>query len=205
MQVEVTDKPTERQSQRMCAGCGGREEPEALVRLVVGPSAPYVAVDLGRKLGGRGVSVHPRRVCISQALKRGSLSRALRGLSSVKTETVAQMIVQQQSQRIVGLLSSALRARRIELGSDAVRSALLNGKGDLLVVAGDARGRADELKSAARAIGCATVSWGTKPTLGSWLGRDELAVLLITERGIARAVLECIEQVEALEASAEGE
>ena len=62
------DKP----SRRMCAGCGARGERDDLVRLVVGEAAPYVAVDLGRKLGGRGVSVHPTRACIRLACARES-------------------------------------------------------------------------------------------------------------------------------------
>ncbi|MBW2188546.1 MAG: YlxR family protein, partial [Deltaproteobacteria bacterium] len=51
----------EKPSRRMCAGCGSRAAREELVRLVVGDSAPFVAVDLGRRLGGRGVSVHPKK------------------------------------------------------------------------------------------------------------------------------------------------
>ena len=43
------DKP----SRRMCAGCGSRTERGELVRLVVGDSEPFVAVDLGRRLSGR--------------------------------------------------------------------------------------------------------------------------------------------------------
>ena len=188
------DKP----SRRMCAGCGSRTERGELVRLVVGDSAPFVAVDLGRRLGGRGVSVHPKRACIRSAALRGGLARALRGLTQLEPESIERMIVQQFEQRALGLLSSAQRTRALALGGDAVRAALKANKGDLLIRAKDSRGRGDELAHAATAIGCATASWGTKASLGDAFGRSELGVVLVTDRGIARAVLDCLSHVEAL-------
>ncbi len=188
------DKP----SRRMCAGCGCRAERDEFVRLVVGDSAPFVAVDLGRRLGGRGVSVHPRRACIRSAALRGGLARALRGVAQVEPESIERMLVQQFEQRALGLLSSAQRARTLALGTDAVRAALHANRGDLLIRAKDSRGRGHELAHAATALGCATATWGTKASLGDAFSRSELGVLLITDRGIARAVLDCLSHVEAL-------
>jgi len=188
------DKP----SQRMCAGCGSRTERDELVRLVVGPTAPFVAVDLGRRLAGRGVSVHPRRACVRSAALRGGLARALRGVAQVEAESIERMLVEQFERRALGLLSSAQRARSLALGTDAVRTALQANKGDLLIRAKDSRGRGDELAHAATALGCATATWGTKASLGDAFTRSELGVLLVTDRGIARAVLDCLSHVEAL-------
>lgn len=185
-------------SQRMCAGCGSRTERDELVRLVIGPSAPFVAVDLGRRLGGRGISVHPRRSCVRTALMRGALARALRGVAQVEPESIERMIVQQFAQRAGGLLSSAVRVRRIALGTDAVRASLLANRGELLVIAEDARGRAEEIRKMATAIGCATATWGTKASLGEVFSRQELGVFLVTDRGIASATLECLAQIQAL-------
>jgi predicted RNA-binding protein YlxR (DUF448 family) len=166
--------------------------------LVVGDSAPFVAVDLGRRLGGRGVSVHPRRACVRSAVLRGGLARALCGVAQVEPESIERMIVQQLEQRALGLLSSAQRTRSLALGSDAVRGALRANRGDLLIRARDSRGRGDELAHAAAALGCATATWGTKASLGDAFGRSELGVLLVTDRGIARAILDCLSHVEAL-------
>ena len=188
----------ERPSRRMCAGCGSRTERDDLVRLVVGPSAPFVAVDLGRRLGGRGVSVHPKKACIRSAALRGGLARALRGVAQVEPESIERMVAQQFERRAIGLLSSAQRARSLALGADAVRSALKANKGDLLIRAKDSRGRGDELARAATTIGCATATWGTKASVGDAFGRSELGVVLVTDRGIARAVLDCLSHVEAL-------
>jgi len=185
-------------SQRMCVGCGNRAERDGLVRLVVAPSAPFVAVDLGRRLDGRGVSVHLRRRCIRAALQRGALARALRGVAEIEPESIERMVDQQLTRRVRGLLSSALRIRRIAVGAEAVRAELEATRGDLLVVAEDARGRATELAKMATAIGCATATWGTKASLGEAFSRQELGVFLVTDRGIARAILECLAQIEAL-------
>ena len=194
MDKNERDKP----SRRMCAGCGSRAERDELVRLVVGPTAPFVAVDLRRRLGGRGVSVHPKRACIRSASLRGGLARALRGVAQVEPESVERMLVEQFEQRALGLLSSAQRTRSLALGTDAVRAALKANKGDLLIRARDSRGRGEELARAAAALGCATATWGTKASLGDAFGRSELGVLLVTDRGIARAVLDCLSHVEAL-------
>jgi predicted RNA-binding protein YlxR (DUF448 family) len=188
----------EKRSTRMCAGCGQRTGADELVRLVVGPSAPYVAVDLGRKLGGRGVSVHPSKACIRMAALRGGLAKALRGVAQVEPESVERQIVAQLEQRALGLLSAAARTRSLALGAEAVRAALQANKGDLLIRAKDSRGRGDELARAATALGCATATWGTKASLGDAFTRSELGVLLVMDRGIARAVLDCLSHVEAL-------
>ncbi len=185
-------------STRMCVGCGQRSAPADLVRLVVGPSAPFVAVDLGRKLGGRGVSVHPTRACVRAATVRGGLAKALRGVAVVEPESVLRMMEAQYAQRALGLLSSASRGRNIALGAEAVRAALQGNQGDLLIRAKDSRGRGDELARAAIAQGCATVTWGTKASLGDAFARSELGVLLVMDRGIARAVLDCLSHIETL-------
>ena len=188
----------EKPSRRMCAGCGQRTGAEDLVRLVIGPAAPFVAVDLGRKLGGRGVSVHPTKACVRSAAMRGGLAKALRGVAEVEPESVVRMIVAQLEQRALGLLSAAARKRSLALGGEAVRAALQANKGDLLIRAKDSRGRGDELARAATALGCATVTWGTKASLGDAFTRSELGVLLVLDRGIARAVLDCLSHIEAL-------
>ncbi|MDH4281849.1 MAG: DUF448 domain-containing protein [Myxococcales bacterium] len=194
----VTDEIEAKPSRRMCAGCGSRAGRDALVRLVVGNHPPFVAVDLGRRLAGRGVSVHPRRDCIRSSALRGGVARALRGVARVEPEQIELLIVRQFEQRAIGLLASAQRTRRVSLGTDAVRAALQAGKGDLLIRSKDSRGRSDELARAATALGCATATWGTKASLGDAFGRSELGVLLVTDRGIARALLDCVSHVEAL-------
>lgn len=194
----MTRNDRDKVSQRMCAGCGQRTDREDLVRLVVGEGPPFVAVDLGRRLAGRGISVHLDRSCIRSAALRGGLARALRGAATVDPETVERMIVQQLERRLQGLLSSARRKRSLAFGSEAVRSALQANRGDLLIRAVDSRGRAEELSRMALALGCATATWGTKAVWGDALGRTDVGVLLVMDRGIARAIADCLSHIEAL-------
>jgi predicted RNA-binding protein YlxR (DUF448 family) len=194
----TTTREKHKPSTRMCAGCGQRAGRDEVVRLVVGEGAPFVAVDLGRRLGGRGVSVHPRKACIRSAALRGGLARALRGTAQVEPETIERMIVQKLEQRALGLASAARRTRSLALGTDAVRLALRAGKGYLLIRSKDSRGRGDELAHAASTLGCATVTWGTRASLGEAFARSELSVLLVMDPGIARAILDCVSQIEAL-------
>jgi predicted RNA-binding protein YlxR (DUF448 family) len=194
----MVESEREKPSRRMCVGCGARAERGELVRLVVAETAPFVAVDLRRRLGGRGLSVHAKKACIRSAALRGGLARALRGVARVEPESIERMLVEQYEQRALGLFSSAQRSRSLALGGDAVRAALKSNKGDLLVRAKDSRGRGDELAHTATALGCATATWGTKASLGDAFGRAELGVLLVTDRGIAGAILDCLSHVEAL-------
>lgn len=182
----------------MCAGCGQRTDADDLVRLVVGPTPPYLAVDLGRRLGGRGISLHPTRACIRSAAVRGGLAKALRKTVQMEPESIERMIVAQLERRALGLLSSASRKGALALGAEAVRASLQANRGDLLIRAKDSRGRAEELGRAATAVGCATATWGTKATLGDAFNRSELGVLLVMDRGIARALLDCVSRIEAL-------
>ncbi len=62
--------------QRTCVGCHRTLPKRQLVRLVRTPEG--VRVDLTGRQPGRGAYLHDRRACWEQALKRGTLARALR-------------------------------------------------------------------------------------------------------------------------------
>ena len=60
----------------MCAGCRGRAAKSELIRLVA--RAGVGVVDPAQTAPGRGVYLHPRLVCLEQAVKRRSMGRLLR-------------------------------------------------------------------------------------------------------------------------------
>jgi len=62
--------------QRTCVGCHRTLPKRQLVRLVY--TEEGVRVDLTGRLPGRGAYLHDRRSCWEQALKKGTLARALR-------------------------------------------------------------------------------------------------------------------------------
>ncbi len=61
---------------RMCIGCRGRAGKVELLRLVW--SGQGVLVDDSHTHPGRGAYLHRRSACLTQALRRRSLARALR-------------------------------------------------------------------------------------------------------------------------------
>ena len=61
---------------RTCIGCRERTEKSQLLRLVASDGAVVIDHRLSRL--GPGAYLHPRPVCLEQALKRRSLGRALR-------------------------------------------------------------------------------------------------------------------------------
>ena len=61
---------------RMCVGCRGRAGKSDLIRMVARAGA--VVVDRDQREPGRGAYLHPRAVCLEQAVKRRTLGHALR-------------------------------------------------------------------------------------------------------------------------------
>ena len=63
--------------ERTCVGCGGNGDPAGLVRLAADAQG-RLALDAGRRMGGRGAWLHPGAACLARAQKRRAFGRALR-------------------------------------------------------------------------------------------------------------------------------
>jgi predicted RNA-binding protein YlxR (DUF448 family)/ribosomal protein L30E len=185
--------------ERTCVGCRRVAARGELVRLCVLAGPPHVAPDLSGKLGGRGAWVCARRACVRAAVRKGGLSRAAgRQVSGVDADALARAIVDQLHRRMTGLLSSAVRTRRVAMGTDATKLALESGGAKLLVVAEDASGRREELEAAAGRLGYGYVIFGTKASLGSFFDRAEVGVLAVLDAGIAAELAGAAERAAAL-------
>ncbi|MFC8302127.1 YlxR family protein [Specibacter sp. NPDC057265] len=66
-----------------CRKVGDRSELVRLVRTSTASGDMEVAVDLRRRLPGRGAWLHPDPACWSKALKRRAIGRALPGVTAV--------------------------------------------------------------------------------------------------------------------------
>lgn len=178
-------EPRER-SERTCAGCRQHDAREALVRLAASedPSAPLVP-DLRGRLGGRGVSVHASRRCLSLAVNKGGFARALSRAVVVDEGELARAIEEQLLGRAKGLLLGGIRSRRIALGTEAVIRTIETEKIELLIVARDAAGRSVGLAERVRAAGKPVAVLADKALLGGLASRGELGVLAVLDRGIA--------------------
>src|SRR5688500_16012098 len=99
-------------SARTCAGCRGRDNRDALLRFVTHDGPPWLVPDIGRRLPGRGVSVHPRRSCLQEAARRG-FARSLKRAVSADAEELGRLAAEQYRRRAIGLLLAARRAKAL--------------------------------------------------------------------------------------------
>ncbi len=205
-------------SERLCVGCRRNDSREELLRFAIGPEAPYLAPDPQRKLGGRGVSVHPTRACVELAWRRGGFARALKRDvtrdGKIDIDALCDAAVVLYEKRAESLLIAAARRHKLAIGTDAVREALRSSirSGDerspvfveTLIVSSDAEGRREELEALAERLGRRCVVLGTKNSLGRLFGRDEVGVLGIMDRGIADEIVRSAAHAAELKKSPEG-
>jgi predicted RNA-binding protein YlxR (DUF448 family) len=175
----------ERASRRTCVGCGRVEDPDQMVRLVISNEGE-VAVDLAGGKFGRGAHVHASPRCVAAA-PRG-LSRSFRRQVAATPAALAAAIVAAAERRARGLLSSAARSQKVEIGAENAGLAWENGRAHLLVVARDAAAGAS-VGPVLRAVAAgAAVAWGSKADLGALVGKSEVAVVAITSEPLAAAL-----------------
>ena len=71
---------------RTCVGCRRQDSTDQLVRVVAHDGS--IAVDMKRHAHGRGAYLHRNRQCVSAALSRHSLARALRVRGPLDTDAL---------------------------------------------------------------------------------------------------------------------
>lgn len=193
--MTMTEIPTRATNERTCIGCGEKAPAEAMVRLVVSPSGA-VAVDAAGGSFGRGAHVHGNAACVARAAK-GGLARSFKREIKIQPKELARLIADALSRRVFGLISSARSAGHLSIGADASVEALNKGA-PLALVAVDAAAAA-QLGAVERAVteGRA-VAFGQKSELGRLLGKEEVAVLAITHKGIAGHVASLVRTASAV-------
>lgn len=108
---------------------------------------------------------------------------------------LVQLLAIAAARRARGLILAALRSQRLALGGEASHRAYLQGKARLVVLASDAMAaKNQQWVSEAMTQGILSV-WSSKAELGAIVGRDELAVLVVTDEGLARNLLRVIEMM----------
>ncbi len=184
--------------ERTCVGCRRATARGELLRLSIVGVPPYVVPDATAKLGGRGAWVCARRACVRSAVRKGGLARAAGRKLEVDPEALSALLGEQLRRRAEGLLASAARSRRVAVGTDAAALAIAERRAKLLVVAGDAAGKREELEDTARRAGLDRMVFGTKTALGQIFGRGDVGVLAVLDEGIAAELARAAEQVTAL-------
>lgn len=174
--------------ERTCVGCRAHDESSVLIRLAHVPGhEPVLVPDLGGKLGGRGLWLHPRTACLDKAL-RGGFARALRAAVSVEREVLLSTLRTQLTRRIQGLLLAALRRRSFKLGTDSVLEALATCPVSLLLVAKDAAGRRNDIVARASERRVPVVELFDREVLGRLTQRDAVSFLAVLDNQIAREI-----------------
>lgn len=183
---------------RTCVGCRTATPEGELVRLAIGPGG-QIAVDHPRRLGGRGAWVHVARRCLVDAVKKGGIARGLEsGKPSFTAEELAATMRRRFEERARSLLSSARRAGKAEIGTDAVAAAVKSGAARLVVVAVDAAASGQETEEAVRSASAKgahvpQVRFATKAELGALWSRETLGVVAVTDSGLAAQIAREVE------------
>jgi predicted RNA-binding protein YlxR (DUF448 family) len=171
--------------ERTCVGCRQKDGRLALLRFVLAGDPPQLVPDVPRRASGRGVSVHPRRRCLHAAARNGALSRGLRTTVVVDAEQLADWASGQYARRFEGLLRAAHRGGLAVVGTERVRDAISSQRAVLLIVAGDASARRQELVAAAQRLGRSCIVHADNVELGRLFDRETVAIAAITDSDIA--------------------
>jgi predicted RNA-binding protein YlxR (DUF448 family) len=172
--------------ERTCVGCHATGTASELVRLVLGPDGALAADPRGGAIG-RGAWVHPTPECVRRAVPRG-VSHALKtGVKATADELLSELAAAGR-RRAFALIASAGRAKKAAAGATAVKEALDQGLGALVVVATDARASAELPQVLAAFEHAQAVRFGTKAELGTALGRPDTGVVAILDQGIGASL-----------------
>ena len=174
-----------RESARTCIGCRQSDSRENLIRLVATPDAS-IAFDLSGGSFGRGAWVHPRAECLKKSAK--GLSHAFRCPVVANPLQIHQCLITTAWRRAEALARAARRAGYLIIGADSGSKAWSSAKVALAIVADDARAAATVPWVRAAQEAGRTIVGPPKAMLGHWCGQDQVAVVAITDSGLAKAM-----------------
>lgn len=177
-----------REPQRTCIACRGSFDKHDVVRIVAGPEG--IVTDSREKLPGRGAYVCPRRECIQKALGRDNLPRALHrpGITIPRVEDFIRQLTSAVTERIKSLVSMAAKAGKLAAGYSAVRDGLEKQAIFMLIFARDISAGTMEKILADADLRIRRETLLTKDEIGAMLGREEVGVIGIQDRGFAESI-----------------
>ncbi len=175
------------QPARTCIGCRGIFTKDEVIRIVAGPGD--VVIDYREKLPGRAAYVCPRKGCISKALQKDNLTKALHmNVRLPGAEEFVNLLSAAIQSKIKSLISMAAKAGKLAAGHSAVMDALEKGRVRLLLFARDVSEGTREKTAVPSSETLRAVTLFTRDELGMILGRELVGVIGIEEQGFAQAV-----------------
>jgi predicted RNA-binding protein YlxR (DUF448 family)/ribosomal protein L7Ae-like RNA K-turn-binding protein len=196
-------------SLRTCIGCRVTAPKADLVRMVDGPDGQIV-FDLSGRALGRGAWTHPSEACLKRTAKalRGMARATGPGRNTSATNSSVSMspdasppehgvlwselvsaLSDAATRRARGLFSSAYRGGYLALGTDASTAEFAEGRARLVLLASDAAAASKEPWLETAVNHGKVVVWSTKSELGALVGRNELAVCVVTNDGLASSLV----------------
>lgn len=177
----------DRKPLRTCIGCRGVFTKSEVVRIAATPGA--AVIDYREKLPGRAVYICPRGECITRALSRDVLSRALRASvpapdAGVFLESLRRAI----EEKLRSLLQMSLKAGKLAAGFSAVRDGREKGRVALVLFARDVSDGSRE-RSDPGVSGMTMDVPFTKQQLGAFFGRDMVAMAGVLDEKFADSIV----------------
>jgi predicted RNA-binding protein YlxR (DUF448 family) len=188
--------------ERTCIGCRGVFEKDAVVRIVAGPSG--IVIDYREKLPGRAAYVCPSVECVTKALSRENLSRALHcKVRTPEPEAFIEQLAALITEKIKSLIVMSAKAGKLAAGYSAVHDAVEKGRVSMLLYAVDlSQGTKGKVASPA----ASSVRWTTlftREELGAMLNRELVGVIGIEDNGLSNALWKEAERLKGLIKSSE--
>jgi predicted RNA-binding protein YlxR (DUF448 family) len=178
-----------KESVRTCCACRKTAPPAELIRWVRAETGDVIP-DLVGSSFGRGAWTHPHHECLKKL--QTSLARSFKAPVLTSTMVALELLSQAGEHRAGQLLGVARRRGLLVHGSDACSEAWSRGGIHLLLVARDAQAAAKlGFVSDAIASGQAQ-AWSSKEAFGRLLGRSEVALVGLQDRGLARSLFGAI-------------
>jgi predicted RNA-binding protein YlxR (DUF448 family) len=185
------------QPARTCIGCRGIFTKDEVIRIVAGPGG--IAIDYREKLPGRAAYICPRKDCISRALLKDNLVKALR--LKVRLPGAEEFIAQLSTiirGKIQSLITMAAKADKLAIGYSAVLDALEKGRVDLLLYAEDVSEGTKEKLTIPGSSSLRNVTLFTRDKLGMLMNRELVGVIGVEDKGFADVVWKESERLKGL-------
>lgn len=186
-------------AERTCVGCRVTKPAAELIRLVLAPDG-QIAVDLDRRLPGRGAHICPSLSCIEEAVSKGAFSRAFRQtVLQPDAGALVDRLCTSLERKLSGLLGRGYRSGQVLSGSMALEKGIQRGQVHLLLLAADIGDeQRDKLLGLYRSSGRPWAVGFNKAKLGAMLGKELRSAAGFTNPKMAEAAgraLAIIEEV----------
>lgn len=174
--------------QRSCVCCRKTQDKREFLRIVTDPGGEWV-VDWRHRLPGRGAYLCPEPSCVAGAVERGGLRHALSSKKPAAGDDLMNQVRDGFGARVLRMVGMATRSEGVARGRDAARDVLFKRRAFMAIMACDASGRTKRcFRSICTRQGIHFIELFDKKELGRATSRNELAVLAILSREIARKI-----------------